>query len=242
MINVVCTNVPGPREPRYVLGRRIVGIHPIVPLFEGLGLGFAILSYADQISIAAAADPAQVTDVEAVTDAIAAEFEALVAALGLEAPVAAVAAPAMAVRVADLMTAKVQTISPETSLGDAWGLMRRSRIRHLPVVDDIGRLIGLVTQRDLLGAAPSVVGETDEAARLRRLGWLSAHDVMETHLVVVPPNEPAASAGQRMLAAKIGCLPVVDDNGELAGIVTEEDFLRWATSQMAPAVREFHAA
>jgi CBS domain-containing protein len=242
MINVVCTNVPGPREPRYVLGRRIVGIHPIVPLFEGLGLGFAILSYADQISIAAAADPAQVGDVEAITDAIAAEFEALVAALGLEAPVAAVAAPAMAVRVADIMTAKVQTISPETSLGDAWGLMRRSRIRHLPVVDDIGRLIGLVTQRDLLGAAPSVVGEADEPARLRRLGWLSAHDVMETHLVVVTPNEPAASAGQRMLGAKIGCLPVVDDTGELAGIVTEEDFLRWATLQMTPAAREFHAA
>jgi diacylglycerol O-acyltransferase / wax synthase len=244
MINVVCTNVPGPREPRYVLGRRIVGIHPIVPLFEGLGLGFAILSYAEQISIAAAADPAQVGDVEAITDAIATEFEALVAALGLEAPVAAVAAaaPAMAVKVADLMTAKVQTISPGTSLGDAWGLMRRSRIRHLPVVDDIGRLIGLVTQRDLLGAAPSMVGEADETVRLRRLGWLSAHDVMETHLVVVAPNEPAASAGQRMLAAKIGCLPVVDDTGELAGIVTEEDFLRWATLQMAPAVREFHAA
>src|SRR5262249_3047681 len=146
------------------------------------------------------------------------------------------------VKVADLMTPKVQTVSPGTSLGDAWGLMRRLRIRHLPVVDDIGHLIGLVTQRDLLGAAPSMVGEPDETVRLRRLGWLSAHDVMETHLVVAAPDEPAASAGQRMMAAKIGCLPVVDDTGDLAGIVTEEDFLRWATVQMAPAVREFHAA
>ena len=242
MINVVCTNVPGPREPRYVLGRRIVGIHPIVPLFEGLGLGFAILSYADQISIAASADPTQVADVEAVTDAIAAEFDALVAALDLNRPVAASAVQATTLRVADLMTATVQTVSPTTSLGDAWGLMRRARIRHLPVVDDIGRLIGLVTQRDLLGAAPSVVGEPDETVRLRRLGWLTAHEVMETHLVVVAPDEPAASAGQRMMAAKIGCLPVVDDTGHLAGIVTEEDFLRWATVHMGPVVQESHAA
>ena len=45
-----------------------------------------------------------------------------------------------------------------------------------------------------------------------------------------------------MLAAKIGCLPVVDDTGRLSGIVTEEDFLRWATMQMAPTVRESDAA
>src|SRR5262245_695728 len=242
MINVVCTNVPGPREQRYVLGRRIVGIHPIVPLFEGLGLGFAILSYADQISIAACADPAQVPDVESVTDAIATEFEALVAAVGLEAPVSAPVPRRASMRVPDLMTATVHTVSPATSLGDAWGLMRRHRIRHLPVVDDVGRLVGLVTHRDLLGAAPSAVGEPDESVRLRRLGWLSAHEVMETHIVATAPEEPAASAGQRMLAAKIGCLPVVDDTGRLSGIVTEEDFLRWATLHMAPTTRESNAA
>ena len=235
MINVVCTNVPGPREPRYILGRRIVGMHPIIPLFEGLGLGFAILSYADQLSIAASADPLLVPDLETVTDAIAAEFDALVAALGLEAPAPPEPQLPARPRVADLMTAVVQTVSSQTSLREAWGLMRRTRIRHLPVVDDIGRLIGIITHRDLLGASPSTVGEPDEAVRLRRLGWLTAHEVMETHLVVAAPDEPAGSAGQRMLAAKIGCLPVVDDTGQLAGIVTEEDFLRWATLQLAPA-------
>src|SRR5262249_60639652 len=112
MINPVCRTGPGPREPRYVLGRRIVGIHPIVPLFEGLGLGFAILSYADQISIAASADPAQVADVEAITDAIATEFDALVDAVGLNAPVAVPAPRGATVRVTDLMTATVQTVSP----------------------------------------------------------------------------------------------------------------------------------
>jgi CBS domain-containing protein len=242
MINLVCTNVPGPRESRSVLGRRILGIHPVVPLFEGLGLGFAILSYADQLSIAASADPTLVSDLDTITWAISEELDALAAALRLTtAPavrVRAVAAP----RVADLMTRPVHTLGGDSGLADAWRLMRQARIRHLPVVDDARRVIGLVTHRDLLGAAPSAVAEPDEGARLRTLAHLTAGDVMETHLIVTTPAEAAAAAGQRMLAAKIGCLPVVDDTGRLAGIVTEEDFLRWATARMGAGLHEPQAA
>jgi diacylglycerol O-acyltransferase / wax synthase len=240
MLSVVCTNVPGPREPRFILGRRILGMHPMVPLVEGLGLGFAILSYADQISIGVTADPKLVPDADAIATAIGEELDRLVAATGLEAP----SAPRpvdTSPRVGALMSTTTHTISPATSLGDAWGVMKRCRIRHLPVVDDLGRPIGLVTHRDLLRAAPSAVGEPDESTRLRRLGWLTAHEIMETHLCVTTPDELAGAAGQRMLAAKIGCLPVVDDTGRLVGIVTEEDFLRWATLQMGPA-RTSHAA
>jgi len=231
MLSVVCTNVPGPREPRFILGRRIVGMHPVVPLFEGLGLGFAILSYADQISIGVTADPKLVPDADSIASALEEELDRVVVATGLETP--PVPRPVTAVpRVADLMTTTMHTIGSTTSLGDAWGVMKRCRIRHLPVVDDLGRPIGLITQRDLLRAAPSSVGEPDEATRLRRLGWLTAHELMETHLSVATPDELAGSAGQRMLSAKIGCLPVVDDAGRLVGIVTEEDFLRWATTHM----------
>jgi diacylglycerol O-acyltransferase len=236
MINVVCTNVPGPREPRYILGRRIVAIHPIVPLFEGLGLGFAILSYADRLSIAAAADPALVPDVETVTDAIATELDALVTALGLDAPAAEAPAPARPC-VSDLMTAELHTITPDTRLAEAWRLMRHKRIRHLPVVDAHQRLLGLVTHRDILGVAPSSAEHPEEHLRLLPLEWLAAREVMETHLTIATPDEPAAVAGQRMLTAKIGCLPVMSEAGKIVGIVTEEDFLRWATGQMArPAV------
>jgi CBS domain-containing protein len=210
-----------------------VAIHPIVPLFEGLGLGFAILSYADQLSIAAAADPALVPDLETVTDAIATELDALVASLGLEATASAEAPPPARPRVTDLMTAVVHTIAPETSLAEVWRLMRRMRIRHAPVVDAGQHLVGILTHRDLLAAAPSTTDQPQESSRLLPLEWLTAREVMETHLTVATPDEPAAAAGQRMLAAKIGCLPVVDDSGRLAGIVTEEDFLRWATGQMA---------
>jgi diacylglycerol O-acyltransferase len=242
MINVVCTNVPGPRESRSVLGRRILEIHPVVPLFEGLGLGFAILSYADQLSIAASADPALVSDLDTIAWAITEELDALTAALGLTAPPPARAKAVAAPRVVNLMTQPVHTLGSESTLADAWRLMRQARIRHLPVVDEGRRVIGLVTHRDLMGAAPSVVAEPDEGARLRTLAHLTAGEVMETHLIVTSPDEPAAAAGQRMLAAKIGCLPVVDDTGRLAGIVTEEDFLRWATARMGAGLREPQAA
>jgi diacylglycerol O-acyltransferase / wax synthase len=235
MISVVCTNVPGPRDSRSILGRRIVAMHPLVPLFEGLGLGFAILSYADGLSIGVTADPALVPDVERITDAIADELARLMMAVGLEAPATAAALAPDTPSVADLMTAPVQTIAPDDTLGDAWRLMRSARIRHLPVVDDGGRLVGLITHRDLLGAAPSDVAEPDEARRVRMMTFLTAHEVMETHLTVATTDERAGSAGQRMLAAKIGCLPVVDDAGLLVGIITDEDFLRWATMRMGPA-------
>jgi diacylglycerol O-acyltransferase len=65
VVNTVCTNVPGPAELRTLCGRRVTAIHPIVPLGLGMGLGFAILSYAGTVSICATADPALVPDVEA---------------------------------------------------------------------------------------------------------------------------------------------------------------------------------
>src|SRR5262249_62310845 len=122
---------------------------------------------------------------------------------GLEAPQASVPVAASP-RVADLMSTTLQTVGSATSLGDAWGVMKRCRIRHLPVVDDLGRAIGLITHRDLLRAAPSAIGEPDEATRLRRLGWLTAHEIMETHLSVATADELARAAAQRILAAQRG--------------------------------------
>jgi hypothetical protein len=61
-VNTVCTNVPGPRETRYLLGEPVRLMVPLVPLAVGIGLGFAILSYADQITIGLNADAERVPD------------------------------------------------------------------------------------------------------------------------------------------------------------------------------------
>jgi CBS domain-containing protein len=235
LVNTVCTNVPGPAGMRTLLGRRVLEIHPVVPLFQGMGLEFAILSYGGRLSITAAADPGLVRDTASIAPALAASFdELLVAAIGSEPLPAAV--PHAAVHVGDLMTRRLLAISPHDSFADAWQLMREARIRHLPVVDRELRLIGLVTHRDLVGHAPSDLEEPREDERVAALARVHIGDMMETHLSTATPDEPLADAGRRMLHGKIGCLPVVANGGRLVGILTESDFVRWTTDlATAPA-------
>src|SRR5262249_22278335 len=113
-------------------------------------------------------------------------------------------------RVSELMSPSVVTIVPDDPLATAWTLMRRHRIRHLPVVMPDGRLIGVVTHRDLLAASPSTLDRPSARERIALSGSARVAEVMETHLSVAAADEPAGLAGERMLRHKIGCLPVVD--------------------------------
>lgn len=229
LVSTVCTNVPGPPGQRTLLGRRVLEIHPVVPLFQAMGLEFAILSYGGRLSITAAADPGLMPDARTIGPALVESFQALVAAT-IGAPQPAAAAPSDApLRVGDLMTRQILAISPQDSFADAWQIMREARVRHLPVVDRELRLIGLVTHRDLVGHAPSDLTDAREDERIAALAHVHIGDIMETHLSTAAPDEPLACAGQRMLDAKIGCLPVVAADGRLLGILTESDFVRWTT-------------
>jgi CBS domain-containing protein len=237
--NTICTNVPGPRDACRLLGRRILEVHPIVPLFQGLGLEFAIMSYAGRLSISAAVEPRLVPDADDIPGHLQAAAAELRAALAVgDRPAAP--RPAADLAVADLMTPEPVTIGPADSLARGWAIMRAKRIRHLPVVGHDGRIVGLVSHRDVLAVSSSSLIVPGEEERVRLLGLVRAADVMETHLSVAAPGDPAASAGERMIRHKIGCLPVVGGDGRLAGIVTEEDFVRWATAHMAatPPVRQ----
>jgi CBS domain-containing protein len=112
------------------------------------------------------------------------------------------------------MTSPVVTLFAEQTLPLAGDIMRFKHFRHLPVVDDAGRLVGLVSHRDVLAAG--------SAAPLK----VSA--VMTRDIWTVRPDTLASIAGATLLDHKYGCLPVVDDVGILVGIVTERDFLRFA--------------
>ena len=233
-LNTVTTNVPGPREACRMLGRRIDEVHPIVPLFDGIGIEFAIMSYADRLSICAVTDPHLVPDAADLSAHLHAAAEELGSALGVREKPAATAVVAGPL-VADLMSPSVVTLIPGDPLATAWGLMRRHRIRHLPVVATDGRLIGVVTHRDLLAASPSTLDRRAVKERIALSASACVGDVMETHVSVAAADEPAGFAGERMLRHKIGCLPVVNADGHLAGIVTGDDFVRWATAHMLPA-------
>jgi CBS domain-containing protein len=120
-------------------------------------------------------------------------------------------------KVSDLMTTSLVTVKPGTALSHADAEMRWAGIRHLLVVDDRQHLIGILSNRDLLGA-------------LARSGGKAVHvvDVMTRNVRTVTAEVSARRAAALLLEQKIGCLPVVGDDGQLVGIVTETDFLRVA--------------
>jgi CBS domain-containing membrane protein len=126
--------------------------------------------------------------------------------------------------VGELMTRKVVTVGEDDTLGAAGEGMERFHFRHLPVIKD-GKLVGLVTHRDLLHASSSFLSEQAEA-RDALIKKQPIKRIMRTELVTVEAQEPLLDAARLMLEAKIGCLPVIDADEKLVGIVTEADFLK----------------
>jgi acetoin utilization protein AcuB len=149
----------------------------------------------------------------------------------------------MSTCVRDVMTRTPITIDPEAPLETAVTVMREREIRHLPVVDETGRLIGMITDRDLRGAvlAPVLAEYLSPSAqrRLRRLsadlGNLRVRHAMTWDGVTIGPEASIAQAAAVMFERRFGSLPVVD-RGQLVGIVTERDVLK-ALAATLPAVR-----
>jgi CBS domain-containing protein len=123
--------------------------------------------------------------------------------------------------VGELMTRDLVTLAENQNLSQAEDLLRLHRIRHLPVVRG-GKLVGLVTHRDLLRAAAQRSGSDPAKQAL----WAS--DVMVRDVKTVRPDTPTREAVKLMLHNKYGCLPVVGADGELLGILTEADMVRFA--------------
>lgn len=126
--------------------------------------------------------------------------------------------------VADVMTRSVVTLFEEDDLEHIDEAMEKFRFGHVPVVDN-GRLVGLITRSDLRGVSSSRLDPTgpmrDEVLRKR----LFVRDVMTTNVRTARPDTPILEAARLMRDARIGCLPVVEANNHLVGIVTSTDML-----------------
>jgi CBS domain-containing membrane protein len=130
----------------------------------------------------------------------------------------------MELRVSDLMTEGVFAVQAADDLETVSDLMDERSVRHIPVVDENGKLIGLVSQRDLL--RNTLVGRQGlppelEAGSLRT----PVGQVMTRGVVTAEPRQDIRVAARVMLENKFGCLPVVDGT-RLVGILTESDFVR----------------
>lgn len=118
--------------------------------------------------------------------------------------------------VSDLMSTALITINAQEHLAEARSDMELGVIRHLPVVDDEGNLVGVVSDRDLI-----------KTPTKRKVS-----DVMSRELITIQPEAPAHVAASLMLDNCIGSVPVVDDQGGLVGVVTLTDYVELARRQL----------
>lgn len=126
------------------------------------------------------------------------------------------------------MKRQVLTVKPRDSVRHARELMEKHRVNQIPVVVD-GRLAGIVTDRDLRDAFPSVFASLGAVPRGRKSGEpdpdvVTVEDVMSANVLTVGPRAPIAEAARLMRHERIGALPVVDGD-RLVGIVTRSDLL-----------------
>ena len=127
--------------------------------------------------------------------------------------------------VRDLMTDHVFTLGPMDDLEALYELLDAHHVRHVPIVDRDGDLVGLVTQRDLarhaLGAQDDLpLSVQQEILRRRRV-----REIMSTEVDTVEPDESLKTAAEMLIENKLGGLPVVEGE-HLVGILTESDFVR----------------
>jgi len=118
--------------------------------------------------------------------------------------------------VADLMKTNLKTTHEDDSIRTADWEMTIDEIRHLLVIDVDGKLVGIISDRDILRARER--GDTD----------VSVSKIMNRDVLSIGPATPASFAVERMMRGKYSALPVVDEQGKPIGIVTSTDFLEIA--------------
>ena len=123
---------------------------------------------------------------------------------------------------ATIMTAAPRTVAPETPLDEALKVMDATYVRHLPVVGESGRLVGLVSDRDLLEATGWLPGTAriDESGVRHRASRVG--EIMKTQVVTASPEDTVVTAAVDLVGRHIGCLPILRQ-GILIGIVSESD-------------------
>jgi len=123
------------------------------------------------------------------------------------------------------MTRNPITIKPDTPVAEAQAIMRREKIHHLPVVDERQRLVGIVTEKDLLYASPSPATSLNVYEISYLLAKLKVEKIMTRKVITVSEEDPLEEAARIMADRNLGGLPVVRE-GLVVGIITESDLFR----------------
>ncbi|MDX1413474.1 MAG: CBS domain-containing protein [Candidatus Promineifilaceae bacterium] len=128
--------------------------------------------------------------------------------------------------VKDWMSRDVMVVRKDSSLPEAHQIMISDNIRRLPVVDDNGQLVGIITLGDVRSVSPSPASSVSIFERNYLLSNLEVERVMTPKPSTISPDQTINEAANIMLQERISGLPVVDENGQICGIITESDIFR----------------
>lgn len=128
--------------------------------------------------------------------------------------------------VRDRMSANPITVTPDTPFQDALKLMHERRFRRLPVVNNDGKLVGIVSERDLLYASPSPATSLSVWELNYLLSKLQIREIMTKDVITVSPDTPIEDAARLIADNKIGGMPVVDQDDRVVGVITETDLFK----------------
>lgn len=142
---------------------------------------------------------------------------------------------------ADIMTRQVVTVNPDTPVRDVASLLAGKRFGSVPVVDDAGHVLGIVTEEDMVTRAADIhlprhlmflggIVFLEHPQRFReeaeKILALTAREIMDDVLATVPPDEPVEQIASHMLDEDIRRVLVLDDQRRLLGIITRADIVR----------------
>ncbi|MBD7935525.1 MULTISPECIES: acetoin utilization AcuB family protein [Cytobacillus] len=122
--------------------------------------------------------------------------------------------------VEEMMKKEIFTLTENHLIADALQLMRDQKIRHLPIIDETNHLIGLVTDRDIRDATPSIL----DTVQLKEGLSQPIKRIMKTNIISGHPLDFVEDIAATLYEHRIGCMPILNDN-KLVGIVTQTDLL-----------------
>jgi acetoin utilization protein AcuB len=128
--------------------------------------------------------------------------------------------------IGERMTRNPVLCAPDISVTDAFDLMKKSRIRRMPVVDKHGKLVGIVSDQDLQRVSPSPATTLSTYEIPYLLSKVKVSDVMTKQVITVQEDTPIEEAARIMVDNKIGGLPVVNETSAVVGIITETDIFK----------------
>ncbi|WP_404453901.1 acetoin utilization AcuB family protein [Oceanobacillus kapialis] len=138
--------------------------------------------------------------------------------------------------VEEIMNRDVITLSPSDTIEKALHTLLVNRIRHIPIVDQNHSVIGIISDRDVRDAAPSIFKASTQALELKN----EIHTIMSNPVVTVHPMDFVEEIARIFYEEEFACLPVVRNDNKLVGIITEKDMLHTLIQLTGTHVQSSH--